>query len=112
MTERLRRRSDFAMVFEHGTYLSSDQLALRYLRRSDDGPSRFGFVIPRKVGGAVVRNRLRRRLRAILEGLPCSPGYDCVWIVRVGESPEAPTLPGEARAILEKSGVLGEVISR
>lgn len=112
MTERLRRRSDFAMVFERGTYLSSDQLALRYLRRSDDGPIRIGFVISRRVGGAVVRNRLRRRLKAILERLSYSVGYDCVWIVRDGESREAAALPGEVRALLEKSGALGEVITR
>ncbi|MBW3588071.1 MAG: ribonuclease P protein component [Actinobacteria bacterium] len=112
MTERLRRRSDFARVFERGTYLSSDQLALRYLRRSDDGPSRFGFVIPRRVGGAVVRNRLRRRLKAILEGVNHSAGYDFVWIVRDGETREPASLPGEARALLEKSGTLGEVTSR
>jgi len=112
MTERLRRRSDFAMVFERGAYHSSDQLALRYLRRSDDGPSRFGFVIPRRVGGAVVRNRLRRRLKATLESLPNSVGYDCVWIVRDGKNREASALPGEVKALLEKSGALGEVISK
>ena len=112
MTERLLRRSDFARVFERGTYLSSDQLALRYLRRSDDGPTRFGFVIPKRVGGAVVRNRLRRRLKAILGAVDYSAGYDCVWIVRDGKTREAASLAAEARALLEKSGALREVISR
>jgi ribonuclease P protein component len=46
----------------------------------EDGPARAGFVIPRAVGGAVVRNGIRRRLRHLLRdrlpGLP--PGTDIV----------------------------------
>jgi ribonuclease P protein component len=45
-----------------------------------DGPARVGFVIPRAVGGAVVRNQIRRRLRHLLrhrvDGL--APGADVV----------------------------------
>ena len=45
-----------------------------------DGPARFGFIVSKQVGGAVVRNTVRRRLKALclesLEGV--APGSDVV----------------------------------
>jgi ribonuclease P protein component len=45
-----------------------------------DGPARFGFIVSRQVGGAVVRNTVRRRLKALcLESLgTVAPGSDVV----------------------------------
>ena len=52
--------------------------------------ARVGFVVPRTVGGAVVRNRLRRRLRALMEGrLEANAGLDVV----VGASAGAVDVP-------------------
>jgi ribonuclease P protein component len=42
--------------------------------------SRVGYAVSRRVGGAVVRNRVKRRLRAIMDELPIRPGYDVVAI--------------------------------
>lgn len=42
---------------------------VRYLPRPGDEPTEVGFAIGRRIGTAVVRNRLRRRLRAILTEL-------------------------------------------
>lgn len=42
--------------------------------------SRIGYAVSRRVGGAVVRNRVKRRLRAIVRGLPIRPGYDIVAV--------------------------------
>ncbi len=38
---------------------------IHVLDRREPCPSRFGFIVPKAVGGAVVRNRVRRRLRAV-----------------------------------------------
>ena len=54
--------------------------------------ARVGFTVTKKVGGSVVRNRARRRLREALrltEGLPVRPGHDYVVIARL----EAVRLP-------------------
>lgn len=46
-------------------------------RKSDEVPTRVGLVVGRRVGGAVVRNRVKRRLRAALTevGLPAGSDY-------------------------------------
>jgi len=52
-----------------------------YVNRAvTDGPARFGFIVSRQVGGAVVRNTVRRRLKALCyESLPTvAPGSDIV----------------------------------
>lgn len=45
-----------------------------------DGPARFGFIVSRQIGGAVMRNTIRRRLKALCaEALPTlRPGSDIV----------------------------------
>jgi ribonuclease P protein component len=50
------------------------------LDRGVPEPTRFGFIVAKSVGGAVVRNRVRRRLRAVsYELLPVTqPGRDVV----------------------------------
>jgi ribonuclease P protein component len=69
-SNRVVRAEDFRAVMRSGKRVAANG-SLVYLReREATEPARFGFVIPRAVGGAVVRNRLRRRLRAI--------GYDMV----------------------------------
>jgi ribonuclease P protein component len=49
-------------------------------RAGTDGPARFGFIVSRQVGGAVVRNTVRRRLKALcFESLDTvAPGSDVV----------------------------------
>jgi len=56
------------------------------LRRAPEGPFRYGITASRKVGGAVERNRAKRRIRALTrEVLPLhgQPGMDYVLIARV-----------------------------
>jgi len=53
----------------------------------DPAAPRFGFTISKKIGSAVVRNRVRRRLRALAAALGpplVRPGYDYVLIARPG----------------------------
>ncbi len=48
------------------------------LRPNGLGPNRRGYAVGRRIGPAVVRNRVRRRLREILRALTLTPGFDLV----------------------------------
>ncbi|HET8944651.1 MAG TPA: ribonuclease P protein component [Dehalococcoidia bacterium] len=74
---RLRRRKDFDRVFRGGRAWSNNLLVLRSLA-SDLPHNRIGFITSKRVGGAVVRNRVRRRLREALRLLPLGTSWDVV----------------------------------
>ena len=63
--ERLRQRADF-LAAATGVKVPAAAFVLQAKRRGDQGPARFGFTVSKKVGNAVERNRVRRRLREIV----------------------------------------------
>ena len=83
----LRKRADF-LAANGGRRSSSPGFVLLVRDRSDGDPAkRVGYTVTRKIGGAVVRNRMKRRLRALArEILPSDgfPGSDHVLIGRSG----------------------------
>ena len=85
---RLSRSRDFDAVFRQGSSVSSRYLVLYSFAREEGagGPPRLGLAVPRQVGGSVVRNRVKRQLRAAFEELVESvpEGRDYVLIVRSG----------------------------
>ena len=65
---RILRSKEFRRVYDHGSRYSGPFFAAFYARASDEGLStgsgpKVGFTVPRSLGGAVVRNRIRRRVR-------------------------------------------------
>ncbi len=46
--------------------------------RQDEGATRLGLIVPRALGGAVVRNRVKRRVRAVARDYRPKPGYDVI----------------------------------
>ena len=60
--QRLLRRRDFLAVAS-GQSRAAPGAVVQSLRRGDEGPPRIGFTVTRKLGGAVQRNRIRRRLK-------------------------------------------------
>ena len=83
--DRLKQRREFLTVA--GTAASGDAgLVVQALARAEGGPSRVGFTVTKRVGNAVVRNRIRRRLRAVADELlpAAAAGVDYVLIGRAG----------------------------
>jgi ribonuclease P protein component len=105
----LSRPQDFAAIQSHGTSRSHPLLIARFLR-TDLETTRFGLSTGRRLGGAVVRNRVRRRLREALRVMAPSfqPGWDVLIIARpaVVEA-DHDALVGTLRRLLVRGGVLG-----
>ena len=82
--ERLRQRADF-LAAASGTKVAAPAFLLQARKRADEGPVRCGFTVSKKVGNAVERNRVRRRLREVVRLSAASrmrSGHDYVLVGR------------------------------
>ncbi|GEN56409.1 ribonuclease P protein component [Halolactibacillus alkaliphilus] len=82
---RLKSNDDFQQVFKRGTSFANRQLVLYYLPKQDQTHFRIGLSVSKKVGNAVVRNRIKRYLRQAFHELDqdVKQAYDFVIIARV-----------------------------
>jgi ribonuclease P protein component len=80
---RLTRSADFSRLRKEGRSWTHPLLVLS-AARNELGHSRFGFIVSRRIGNAVVRNRVKRRLReAVRHHLAeVPPGWDVVLVAR------------------------------
>lgn len=85
----IKNRRDFLTASSQGRRFVTGSFILQMQKRGADHPApgecRFGFTVTRKMGNAVIRNRIKRRLReAVRErGLPLAlAGHDYVIISR------------------------------
>ncbi len=89
-TARLLRRAEFVAVRDGGRSFADGPLAASYMARPRSLPAgsagagaRVGLTVSSKVGNAVVRNRIKRRLReAVRHELPTLPPVDLVLVAR------------------------------
>ncbi|MBQ2445021.1 MAG: ribonuclease P protein component [Oscillospiraceae bacterium] len=82
-TVSLKENAVFRRLYHRGSSAGSRYLVL-YCRRNGTDRSRLGFTVSTKLGHAVVRNRVRRRLREIYRSVESElrPGYDLVVVAR------------------------------
>ena len=105
----LSKPEDFAALQGAGTVRSHPLLVVR-IRWTGLEETRFGLSTGRKLGGAVVRNKVRRRLRETLRVMAPSfqPGWDVLIIARptvIGA--DFQTVAGVLQNLLRRGGVLG-----
>jgi len=108
-TARLARSSEFARVRSDGRAFHGKAMVVSVLPDASGTPARIGFITSRRVGGAVVRNRARRRLREVVRA-DRSAFPAGTWIVVIAKAPAA-TIPFQAlqsewRSLAKRAGVL------
>ena len=80
---RLRKASDFKAVRREGRGWDNRLVVMR-VRVNGTCKTRIGFSVSRRLGKAVVRNLVKRRLREAVRLAPLPAGWDVVLIARVG----------------------------
>ena len=83
-TTSLKKNYEFKRLYNKGKSAAS-QCAVVYCRRTGKPENRLGVTVSTKLGGAVQRNRVRRRLKEIyrLNEETLSKGYDIVIVARM-----------------------------
>jgi len=104
--QRLRRRKDFAAAYRKGR-VQGNRLLVGRINPNHSDITRFGFVAGKVVGGAVVRNRVKRRLREAARALDVTPGLDIVIGARkAAADADFHALTEALASLLERGGAL------
>lgn len=80
----LKKDREFRVVYKRGKSIANRYLVL-YIIRNNSKENRIGFSVSKKVGKAIVRNRVKRLLRENFRNLNADlkKGYDMIFISRV-----------------------------
>ena len=106
----LKKNHEFRRLYQRGASAAGGSMVV-YCRRNRLGRNRLGLTASVKIGGAVVRNRARRRLREVyrLNSPRLSQGWDLVLVAR-GRTPDASwkELNDSFLRLSRKLGLLGD----
>ncbi|WP_152657454.1 ribonuclease P protein component [Oceanobacillus sp. CFH 90083] len=81
---RIKKNEEFQATFKNGNSFANRQLVIYYRKKEGQKHFRIGLSVGKKIGNAVVRNRIKRLLRASFQALEqdIKPCYDIVIIAR------------------------------
>ncbi len=108
--ERLKEAKKFSLLFREGKSIANNLLVLYY----KPGPAKereAGFTVGKKLGGAVTRNKFKRRMkesyRSLLDNVP--PGFTVLFIARRGIlKAKYSQIVAAEKELLKKAGIWKE----
>jgi ribonuclease P protein component len=103
----LRKPRQYASVYNEGRSWVDSLVVMKALPNGLD-LSRCGLSISRRVGKAVTRNKIRRRLREILRLSPLEPGWDIILIARPLADTDYASLKKSIAGLLGQAGLLNK----
>lgn len=83
--ESLKKNKEFKKVYDNGKSYATRNLVIYCLNYEKGKKNRYGLSVSKKIGNAVVRNKLKRRLREIIKEFEKEKefkGYDIIFIAR------------------------------
>ena len=105
--ERLKNPQEFSLVYKQGRPHFGKHVVVSVLPTGREC-SRVGFAVGKKVGNAVTRNKVKRRLRAIMQNTASeiAPGFDIIiGAKRTSVTVSFAELEGDLRRVLKLSGI-------
>lgn len=109
--ERLKRRAEFKRA-ARGVRVGRDAFTLQAVRRADDDPPRVGFTVTKKTGNAVVRNRIKRRLRALAAEHPAAFEHATDYVIIARRAALAAPFQGLASELAAALAAAGKKLQR
>lgn len=108
-SERLRSNREFQQVYKEGKSYAEGPVVLYLVKTNDPAMRMAGFSVSKKIGNAVVRNGVKRRMResyrAVLGALP--KGYMAVFIARRSAAEaDYDSIQAGVRGVLTRAGLL------
>jgi ribonuclease P protein component len=82
--QRVKKNSEFQEIFKKGTSVANRQFVLYILKKEEPQPFRIGLSVSKKIGNAVVRNKVKRYIRQVFLELKeeVKEGHDYLIIAR------------------------------
>ena len=106
MDNRLKRRSDFDLVFKKGKRCYARSLLLVYIKARD---FKVGYSVSKKNGKAVVRNKIKRQLRACMRKYSGKVGnYYMVIVPKTAEVYDFHAFERDVEFLLIKEGLIND----
>jgi len=108
---RLKEKKDFEEVIKKGKFYSEDLLVFKKIK-NNLSRTRVGFVVSQKVSKkAVVRNKIKRRLRQIIKTnlAEIKPGFDIIFFTKKGiEEKDFSEIKKTIEKLLKKAKLLND----
>ena len=105
---RLKGKKEFDAVFSEGRVWANNFVVLKAVPNIA-GVNRYGIVAGRRLGKAVVRNKVKRRLRAMVRNIAAREGWDVVLVARkTATEIDYHMLESATRELFTRARLLGE----